>query len=104
MTTFTLIHVAISLVAILSGLVVLGGLLAGNSLNIWTSVFLTTTVATSVTGFFYLPFRGFTPAQAFGIPVYYFRDRLGLERSACVAGAVGATFEFSKGINAGIAQ
>jgi len=38
-------------------------------------------------------------------PVYYFRERLGLERKACVVGAVGATFELGKGINAGnIAQ
>ena len=67
MTPFTLLHVAISLVAILSGLVVLFGLLAGKQLNGWTVVFLTTTVATSVTGFFYFPFRGFTPAQGVGI-------------------------------------
>ncbi len=67
MTPFTLLHVAISLVAILSGLVVLYGLLAGKPLNAWTVVFLTTTVATSVTGFFYFPFLGFTPAQAVGI-------------------------------------
>jgi 7,8-dihydropterin-6-yl-methyl-4-(beta-D-ribofuranosyl)aminobenzene 5'-phosphate synthase len=38
-------------------------------------------------------------------PVYYFRDRLGLDRKACVVGAVGATFELGKGMNAGsIAQ
>jgi 7,8-dihydropterin-6-yl-methyl-4-(beta-D-ribofuranosyl)aminobenzene 5'-phosphate synthase len=38
-------------------------------------------------------------------PVYYFREHLGLERKACVVGAVGTTFELGKGINAGnIAQ
>ncbi|MBV9106098.1 MAG: MBL fold metallo-hydrolase [Verrucomicrobia bacterium] len=38
-------------------------------------------------------------------PVYYFRERLGLERKACVVGAVGSSFELAKGINAGsIAQ
>jgi len=38
-------------------------------------------------------------------PVYYFRDRLGLERSACLVGAVGATFDLKKGLAVGnIAQ
>ena len=64
--TFTDVHVAISLVAILSGLVVLFGLLTGRRLDHWTSFFLLTTVATSVTGFFF-PFHGFTPAIAGGI-------------------------------------
>ena len=64
--TFTAVHVAISLVAILSGLVVLFGLLTKRRLDHWTSFFLLTTVATSVTGFFF-PFHGFTPAIGVGI-------------------------------------
>src|SRR6185503_6122883 len=64
--TFTDVHVAISLVAILSGLVVLFGLLTGRRLDHWTSFFLLTTVATSVTGFFF-PFHGVTPAIVVGI-------------------------------------
>src|SRR6185503_16869847 len=64
--TFTDVHVAISLVAILSGLVVLFGLLTGRRLDHWTSFFLATTVLTSVTGFFF-PFHGFTPAIGLGI-------------------------------------
>ena len=64
--TFTHVHVAISLVAILSGLIVLLGLLTGRRLDHWTSFFLLTTVATSVTGFFF-PFHGFTPAIGVGI-------------------------------------
>ncbi len=48
---FTFVHVLISLVAILSGLVVLFGLLAAKRLEGWTALFLVTTVATSVTGF-----------------------------------------------------
>src|SRR5258705_2858387 len=64
--TFTDVHVAISLVAILSGLVVLFGVLTGRRLDHWTSFFLLTTVATSVTGFFF-PFHGFTPAIGVGI-------------------------------------
>jgi hypothetical protein len=49
--TYTLIHVVISLVGIFAGLVVVFGLLAGKRLGGWTGLFLTTTVATSVTGF-----------------------------------------------------
>ncbi len=41
-------------------------MLAGKRLDGWTKWFLITTVATSVTGFFF-PFHGFTPAIALGI-------------------------------------
>ena len=63
--TFTLIHVLISVIGIISGLVVLGGLMAGARLEGWTALFLATTTLTSVTGF------GFTtaavsPAQIVG--------------------------------------
>ncbi len=51
MTTYTIIHVVISLVGIASGFVVLFGLLTGQRLDRWTAVFLATTIATSVTGF-----------------------------------------------------
>jgi hypothetical protein len=50
---FTLFHVAISLVGILSGLVVLYGLLTANRMRGTTLLFLATTVATSVTGYFF---------------------------------------------------
>ena len=66
MKIFTFIHVAISLVGLLSGLVVLFGLLAGKRLAGWTGLFLATTVATSVTGFGF-PFHRFLPAHAVGI-------------------------------------
>jgi hypothetical protein len=56
----------ISLIGILTGLIVLVGLLAGKRLDGWTKWFLITTVLTSVTGFFF-PFHGFTPAIALGI-------------------------------------
>src|SRR5438552_10639778 len=62
---YTIIHVLISLVGIFTGLIVLFGLLAGKRLDGWTKWFLITTVATSVTGFFF-PFHGFTPAYAVG--------------------------------------
>jgi len=67
MTPFTVFHVVLSIAAILSGFVVLWGMLMGNRLNTWTVAFLALTVATSVTGFCYFPFLGFTPGQAFGI-------------------------------------
>ena len=64
--TFTKIHVVISLIGILTGLVVLFGLIGGRRLNRWTAWFLVTTVATSVTGFFF-PFHGVTPGIIVGI-------------------------------------
>jgi hypothetical protein len=62
---FTLIHVVISVVGIISGLVVLGGLMAGARLDGWTALFLVTTTLTSVTGFGF-PVSGITPAQIVG--------------------------------------
>jgi hypothetical protein len=52
-STFTLLHVAISLVGILSGLIALVGMLRSRKLEGWTAVFLASTVLTSVTGFFF---------------------------------------------------
>jgi hypothetical protein len=52
-STFTLLHVAISLVGIVSGLIVLFGMLGAKRLDGWTALFLATTVLTSVTGFFF---------------------------------------------------
>jgi hypothetical protein len=49
--TFTLVHVVLSLVGIGSGFIVLFGLLSGKRLDGLTTLFLVTTVATSVTGF-----------------------------------------------------
>jgi len=66
MSTFTAIHVLLSLIGIASGLVVLFGLIAANTMSGWTLLFLVTTLATSVTGFFF-PFHGFTPAIGLGI-------------------------------------
>jgi len=66
MTTFTQIHVALSLIGILAGFAVAFGLLTAKRLDGWTAIFLISTVATSVTGFFF-PFHGFTPAIGVGI-------------------------------------
>jgi len=63
--TFTLIHVVISVVGVISGLVVLGGLTAGARLEGWTALFLVTTTLTSVTGFGF-PASAVSPAQIVG--------------------------------------
>jgi hypothetical protein len=59
-------HVVISLVGILSGLVMLYGLLTGKDLSAWIAVFLVTTILTSLTGFPLPPF-GFDPPRAVGV-------------------------------------
>jgi hypothetical protein len=48
---FTLVHVAISLLGIITGLVVVGGLMAGSRRDGVTAAFLVTTVLTNGTGF-----------------------------------------------------
>jgi hypothetical protein len=63
---FTLLHVIITLVAIGSGLIVVGGMFASHRLPATTALFLFTTALTSVTGFLF-PIRGFTPALGVGI-------------------------------------
>jgi hypothetical protein len=63
---FTLFHVVVSLIGILSGFVVAFGLVNGKRLSGWTSLFLTTTVATSATGFLF-PYHGFKPSYVVGV-------------------------------------
>ena len=65
-STFTRLHVVLSLVGIASGLVVMLGLLRGRRLGGWTALFLATTVATTVTGFGF-PFDHLLPAHKVGI-------------------------------------
>ena len=63
---FTILHTAISLLAIASGFIVLAGMLRALRLPGWTALFLATTVLTSVTGFMF-PLNGFTPAIVLGL-------------------------------------
>jgi hypothetical protein len=63
---FLQIHVALSLIALVAGLIVLYGLLKGRAFGGWTALFLLTTILTSVTGFPLPPF-GFDPPRAVGI-------------------------------------
>jgi hypothetical protein len=64
--TFTIVHVIISLVAIVSGLVVLVRMVGGGTAGGLNGLFLVTTILTSVTGFFF-PFRGFGPSYIVGV-------------------------------------
>jgi hypothetical protein len=66
LSTFTHLHVALSLMGILSGLIVLLGMLGSEPLHAVTSLFLATTVLTSLTGFLY-PFHGITPGIVIGM-------------------------------------
>ena len=66
LSIFTLIHILISLAGIVSGLVVLGGWLAGKRCGTgFSAFFLVTTVTTSVTGFFF-PFPRLHPGLRSG--------------------------------------
>jgi hypothetical protein len=65
-STFTAIHVLLSLIGIGSGLIVLYGLITGRRFDRWTLVFLSTTVLTSVTGFLF-PNEHITPGIILGI-------------------------------------
>jgi hypothetical protein len=66
LSTFTTVHVIISLVGIGSGLIVLFGMLSAKRLNGWTALFLVTTVLTSVTGFGF-PLTHVTPGHKVGV-------------------------------------
>jgi hypothetical protein len=66
LSTFTLVHVVISLIGIGSGLLVIYGLLIGKRLDGATAIFLASTVATSVTGFGF-PFDHLLPSHKVGI-------------------------------------
>ena len=60
------VHVILSLVGILTGFVVLYGLVTGVSSSGWTAIFLATTILTSFTGFPLPPF-GVDPPRAVGV-------------------------------------
>jgi hypothetical protein len=66
LSPFTKLHVVISLIGIVSGLVVIFGLLSSRRLNLWTALFLSSTVLTSVSGLFF-PFNGVTPGIVLAI-------------------------------------
>lgn len=63
---YTYLHVFLSLVGIGAGVFIVFGLLTSRRLNILTTLFLLTTGATSITGFFF-PFKGVTPGIILGV-------------------------------------
>src|SRR5438552_10637387 len=101
LSAFTLFHVALSLVGILSGFVVLAGFLSAKLSNGWTAVYLVSTVLSSVTGFLF-PFHKFLPSHAVGIvslivlvvaiPALYVFHLAGPWRLTYVIGAVIALY------------
>lgn len=66
LATYTALHVAISLVAIVTGFVVVIGMRRSKRLPGWTAVFLVTTFLTSASGFGF-PFTGVLPSHVFGV-------------------------------------
>jgi uncharacterized membrane protein SirB2 len=95
--TFTAVHEVISLIGIAGGLIVVVGMLSASRLPGWTALFLTTTVLTSVTGFFF-PAAQVLPSHIVGVIslvvltitlVALYRKRLaGSWRWIYVAGAI----------------
>jgi hypothetical protein len=101
LAAFTQLHVAISLVGIITGLVVVYGMYASKRYPGWTAAFLATTVLTSVTGYFF-PFEKVLPSHIVGaislailvvalLAVYRYR-LAGHWRAAYVASAVAALY------------
>ncbi len=66
LAAFTQLHVVISLIGIVTGLVVVFGMLGSKRMPGWTALFLATTVLTSVTGFLF-PFEKLLPSHIVGI-------------------------------------
>ena len=65
LATFTVFHTALSLIGIVSGLVVVYGMLSGKAIEKWTNLFLLTTVLTSATGFLF-PVEHLLPSHIIG--------------------------------------
>ena len=66
LSTYTLIHVIISLIAIAAGFIAVFGMLTGDRMERWTAIFLVTTILTSVTGFGF-PFVQLLPSYIVGV-------------------------------------
>jgi hypothetical protein len=66
LSAFTTLHVVISLIAIVAGLVVMFGMVGSYRSGTMTVIFLLFTILTSVTGFMF-PFNGVTPGILIGI-------------------------------------
>jgi len=101
LAAFTLFHVALSLIAIVTGLAWVLELLRQKLPNRWTTVFLATTALTSITGFFF-PFHQLLPSHILGaislvvLAIAYFalygRELAGSWRISFVAASVVALY------------
>jgi len=99
--TYTVLHVVLSLLGIVSGFVVIFGLIRNRRLDSWTSVFLASTALTSISGFGF-PFEHLVPAHIVGIvsllvlavtiPARYVFRLTGRWRSTYVVGATIALY------------
>ncbi|NVO12428.1 MAG: hypothetical protein HXX10_00160 [Rhodoplanes sp.] len=81
-TTFTALHVAISLIGVVSGLVAMSGMLVGKRMASVTLVFLASTALTSLTGLLY-------PSASFGT-----RHMVGIASIALLAIACLAAYAY----------
>lgn len=100
-STFTMLHVILSLVGIFAGFVVVFGMFSSKTLEGWTALFLATTVLTSATGFLF-PREHILPSHIVGvislvvlaIAIYalYSRHLAGSWRWIYVVGAVVALY------------
>ena len=66
LSAFTTLHVIISLIGIVSGIIVMFGLLGSNRMAGMTAIFLLFTILTSATGFLF-PFEKLLPSHMIGI-------------------------------------
>ncbi|MDL2407134.1 hypothetical protein PY650_15970 [Rhizobium calliandrae] len=101
MSGLTLIHVIISLIAIVTGIAVAHGFLTGKRYERTTLIYMVTTILTSLTGFLF-PFNGVTPGIVVGtlcvlifiptaLALYKFR-LTGIWRPVYVVGALALLF------------
>jgi hypothetical protein len=100
-STFTAVHVVVSLIGIVSGAVVVLGMLGSSRLQAWTALFLASTVATSVTGFLF-PRDHLLPSHVVGVNslvllavaifALYFRQLARPWRRIYVVGAVASFY------------
>jgi hypothetical protein len=101
LTSFTVLHVLISLVGIVAGLMAVAGWWKSDPARRSTAVFLATTILTSVTGFLF-PFTGLLPSHIVGIIslvllavatfALYGKRLAGIWRLVCVVTAVLALY------------
>lgn len=101
LANFTLLHVVISLIGILSGFIVVLAMLSNKSSEGWIKTFLATTVLTSVTGYLF-PFEKLLPSHIVGglslvilaaaIAARYSFNLTGAWRKVYVIGSVAALY------------